>query len=320
MLYNKIRSVYRSQIYTRSDDIGAVFYFSSDDFNGMIKEPYPFTSSDGHKLSGYFYHYGSPKPGRIIVFDHGMGSGHRGYMKEIEQLARRGYLVFAYDHTGCMESGGDSTGGFLQSLKDLNDALTTLKADKKYKDCTYSVVGHSWGAFSTLNICALHPDVTHICAMSGFISLEAVLRQFFGGIMWIFGRRILKEETASNPKFAAYNAADSLKDSSVKALIIHSDDDHTVDCAKHFGVMEKALAHKDNIKFLKVTGKAHNPNYTEAAVRYKDEFFADFKQAMSDGSLVFDEDKKKFKGSYDWNRMTMQDDKLWNVIFKHLEQ
>jgi len=284
-----------------------------------MREEYPFTSSDGHKLSGYFYHYGKPKPGRIVVFDHGMGSGHRGYMKEIEQLARRGYLVFAYDHTGCMESGGDTTGGFPQSLKDLNDAITTLKADPRFAGCTYSVVGHSWGAFSTLNICALHPDITHICAMSGFISVEAVLKQFFGGIMWIFGKRIYAAVRAENPDYAGYNAVETLKNADCRALIIHSEDDPTVSCAKHFDVMRKALAGKANIKFHKVTGKAHNPNYTEAAVKYKDEFFADFKQALSDGSLVFDEDKKKFKASYDWNRMTMQDDKIWKMIFEHLE-
>nr|MBQ4318171.1 alpha/beta fold hydrolase [Clostridia bacterium] len=319
MLYKKIEQAFRAQVYSRSDDIGAVFYFSSDDFEGMVREEYPFTSSDGHKLSGYFYHYGKPKSGRFVVFDHGMGSGQRGYMKEIEHLARRGYLVFAYDHTGCMESGGTTTGGFPQSLKDLNDAITTLKADPKYSGCTYSVIGHSWGAFSTLNICALHPDITHICAMSGFISVEAILKQFFGGIMWIFGKRIYAAVRAENPDFAGYNAVETLKNAGCKALIIHSDDDPTVSCAKHFDVMQKALADKANIKFHKVTGKAHNPNYTEAAVKYKDEFFADFKQALSDGSLVFDEDKKKFKASYDWNRMTMQDDNIWKMIFEHLE-
>jgi len=319
MLFGKIEAAYRANVYARADDIGAVHYFSSDDFPGLLKEAYPFKSSDGHDLSGYVYYYEKFKPGRIVVFDHGMGSGHRGYMKEIERLARGGYLVFAYDHTGCMESGGETTGGFVQSLKDLNDALCFIKGHERFSGLDISVVGHSWGAFSTLNICALHNDVSHAVAMSGFISIETILKQFFSGILSVFRRRILKSETAANPDFIGYNAIESLKNTDAKVLVIHSDDDPTVNFEMNFGAMQKTLNNKENITFMRVTGKAHNPNYTEAAVKYKDEFFADFRQALKDGSLVFDEDKKKFKNSYDWNKMTAQDETLWKAVLEHLE-
>ena len=41
----------------------------------------------------------------------------------------------------------------------------------------------------------------------------------------------------------------------------------------------------------------------------------DYENSLKDLFKVFDEDKKKFKASYDWNRMTMQDDKIWKMIF-----
>ncbi|MGN1347223.1 MAG: hypothetical protein ACI4V1_10600, partial [Eubacteriales bacterium] len=105
MLFDKqIEKKYREQLFNRYDENGAVFYFSAADFPGLTAEPYSFSGGAGHTLKGAFYHYGSPIADRILVFDHGMGGGHRAYMKEIEQLARHGYLVFAYDHTGCMES------------------------------------------------------------------------------------------------------------------------------------------------------------------------------------------------------------------------
>lgn len=98
-------------------------------------------------------------------------------------LARHGYLVFAYDHTGCMESGGECTNGFAQSLNDLDTCLKTLKADSKYEKMRFSVVGHSWGAFSTMNVAALHPDLRHVVAMCGFVSVSQMLHQNFGGIL-----------------------------------------------------------------------------------------------------------------------------------------
>lgn len=316
MILNKITQIYRNMVYTRADDNGCIFYFSADDFPNLKSEGYSFNSCDGHILKGAFYYYDGFDENRLVIFEHGMGSGHRGYMKEIELLARRGYKVFSYDHTGCMESGGETTGGFVQSLKDLNDALTTLKDDEKYKNLDFSVVGHSWGGFSTMNICALHPEVSHIVAMSGFISVADVLKQFLGPLY----KKVYAEEEKANPEFIKFNAVSSLRNSKVKALIIISDDDKTIKCEKHFGVLESELKGQGNITFLKVNGKNHNPNYTEDAVKYKDEFFGQYQKALKKNLLTTKQEKEKFKEKYDWHRMTAQDEKVWNVIFEHLEK
>ena len=129
MLFEKqVVGMYKGMMHIRCDDTETVFYFSADDFPGLQKEAYPFEASAGHMLQGYIYRYDAPIAGRLIVFDHGFGGGHRAYMKEIEMLCRHGYTVFAYDHTGCMESGGASPNGLAQSLCDLNDCITAIKA------------------------------------------------------------------------------------------------------------------------------------------------------------------------------------------------
>lgn len=318
MFYKAVRNAYRGMIYTRADDNGAVFYFSADDFEGLKQEPFSFSSSDGHFLQGYFYSYPNAREDRLIVFEHGMGSGHRGYMREIELLARQGYLVFAYDHTGCMESGGETTGGFVQSLKDLDDALVALKAEKALHGRQISVVGHSWGGFSTLNIAALHPDLHSVVALSGFLSVEHMLNQSFGGIMRGVGKKLLQEETEANPNWISCNAIDALSDTTVKALVIHSEDDPVVKCALHFDLLQAALADRENISFLKVNGKRHNPNYTEDAVAYKDEFFAIYKKELKKKRLDTDEAKQAFIKRFDWRRMTEQDMALWQTVFEFL--
>lgn len=319
MLFKKIEKMYRDRIYTRADDNGCIFYFSSEDFEGLKKIPYPFRSSKGHTLQGYFYFYDGACEDRVVIFEHGMGSGHRAYMKEIELLARRGYLVFAYDHTGCMESGGETTGGFVHSLIDLNDAINTLRSDKEHSEKKISIVGHSWGAYSTLNISNFQSDISHLVAISGPISVEAILRQSFSGFLAPIGRKLYRKELSENPKYVPSDAISALSGTSAKVLVIHSQDDRIVKCKYHFDIMEKKLSDKENIEFIKVQAKSHNPNYTRDALSYKDSFFEIYEKALKEGALSDDTKKDRFKKLFDWNRMTAQDSEIWDKIFSHLE-
>ena len=173
MLFEKqILKIYRKNLFVRNDNPDGIFYFSPEDFEGLQAHPYSFRARAGHELKGFFYHYPHPIPGKVLVFDHGMGNGHRAYMREIETLAKAGFLVFSYDHTGCMTSGGESCNGFAQSLSDLDACMEALKGEKVLEGYSFSVIGHSWGGFSTMNIAALHPDITHVVSMSGFISVK----------------------------------------------------------------------------------------------------------------------------------------------------
>ena len=40
---------------------------------------------------------------------------------------------------------------------------------------------------------------------------------------------------------------------------------------------------------------------------------------MKKGKLTTNEEKKAFVNSFDWDRMTKQDEDVWNVIFEHLD-
>lgn len=315
----KILDIYRGMAFTRCDDSGNVFYFSADNFSGLKSEPYVFTASAGHQLQGYIYIYENPIPDRLVVFDHGFGGGHRSYMKEIELLCRRGYTVFAYDHTGCMESGGKDTNGMAQSLCDLNDCISTIKADSRFAGCSISVVGHSWGGFSTLNITALHPKITHIVALAGFVSVELLVNSYFGGVLKPYRKAIMALERQANPSFVGYNAIQTLASSPVKALLIYSDNDMRCHKAVHYDALEKALDGKENIRLMLVSGKGHNPNYTGDAVKYMDEFFTELTRKTKKKQLQTAEQKAAFRASFDWERMTAQDEAVWEEIFDFLE-
>lgn len=318
MIFEKqVVNTYKGMMHTRCDDTETVFYYSAADFTGLLSEAYAFKSSMGHTLQGYLYSYENPIENRLIVFDHGFGGGHRAYMKEIEKLCAHGYRVFAYDHTGCMESGGKSPNGLAQSLRDLDDCLTALKADARFAELDISVMGHSWGAFSTLNIASLHPEISHIVAMCGFVSVEEMIKTFFAGPLKGYRRAVLALERESNPTFITYNAVESLKKANVKALLIYSEDDQLCRRA-HYDILKKELAEKENVSFLFVSGKGHNPNYTADAVKLLGEFgkartkFAKKKNATK-------EEKADFVASFDWEKITAQDEDVWSEIFAHLD-
>ena len=320
MLFDKpVKQIYRNQLYARQDNRNGIFYFSAADFPGLKSHPYPFTARSGHTLSGYFYHYDNPIPGRLVVFDHGMGNGHRAYMREIERLARAGYLVFAYDHTGCMESGGQHTGGFAQSLNDLDSCIKALKTEVTLNERSISVVGHSWGGFSTMNIGAIHPDITHVVSMSGFVSVKRMLKQTFAGPMAAYIKSIQELELQENPRYALYNALESLDKTSAKVLLIYSDDDKTIRKEFHYDPLYAKFSGRENIRFLLLHGKDHNPTYTDEAVKYKKRFLSEFVKTLKKKQLETVEQQTAFMEKYDFWRMTEQDDAVWNAIIAHLE-
>lgn len=320
IFFKQIEKIYRCRLYNRCDDMGVAYYFSAEDFPGLRCQPYSFPANAGHKLQGWFYGYEQAIPGRLVVFDHGMGGGHRSYMREIERLARAGYLVFAYDHTGCMESGGESTNGFAQSLNDLNACLKALKKLESIRGRTISVVGHSWGAFSTMNIAALHPEVTHVVAMSGFVSVKDMVNQNFSGILKIYRKELYAMERRANPDYVGYHACKSLAETSAQVLLIYSADDPMVKKEIHYDALHKALSCKKNVQFLLVDGKGHNPNYTKAAVKYLAEYTKELTGKLKKLQLGTIEERKAFLQTFDWRAMTEQDESVWKVILETLKK
>ena len=317
---NLIEKQYRSNLFIRNDNPNGIFYFSAADFPGLQAKNYDFQSQDGYALKGWFYYYNNPIPSRLVVFDHGMGNGHRAYLREIERLAKAGFLVYSYDHTGCMASDGESTNGFAQSLKDLDACIAAIKQEPALQDRTISVMGHSWGGFSTMNIPALHPEITHVVSMSGFISVKRMLEQIMPGMLKGMREKLYELERSSNPDYVEYDALQTLSNTTANVLLIASSDDKVVQKNHHFDVLQRELGHRKNIRFYLTENKGHNPSYTCDAVHYKDDFFAQFQKLVKKKKLETKLQQEAFMSGFDWVRMTQQDENVWNQIITHLKE
>ena len=308
---------YKTRMLTRHDPDGAVFYYSPEDF-GLEYEEYDFIGQGGQKLSGYFYKKGEPRADKIVVFEHGMGCGHRAYMREISVIVEAGYLVFAYDHTGTLASGGENIGGLTQSLVDLDIAIKALKASGRTLGRDIAVIGHSWGGYSTMNIGAFHKDITHLVAMSGYPSVRTMLETMMTGIMSGYVPALFKSEADTFGGYAYADARYSLFTTNAKVMLIHSTDDPTAKYSMLEAVKD-AICERENTVFLTLEGKKHNPTYTDDAVSYKDEFFAELTAARKKKMLSTPEARAEFRARFDFDRMTVQDMDVWNKIFAFLE-
>lgn len=310
MLFEKkIKEIYLKKICCRYDDMGLARYFTHNDFEGLCAERFSFEGRGGNTLNGAFYFYKGYREDKIVVFDHGMGGGHLSYMREIERLCRAGCRVFSYDHTGCMTSGGEGTGGFAGSLDDLDRCIKALK-EKFGGGMAFSVIGHSWGGYSALNIASLHRDIESIVAISGFSSVKRML----DGVFNAYAPKIMALEEKNGVPTLYADAAVSLKDYNGRALVIHSADDKVVSAKKHFFYLKKELAPNLNVRFMLVNGKAHNPNYTEDAVKYLAYYVKTLTKRLKKGMPASEEQRAEFVASFDWMRMTEQDEAVWESI------
>ena len=316
---NIVLSIYKRKLLKRRDPDGRAHVFMPEEFDGLESSHYTFAGDKGQTLRAHLYYRGEPRRDRLILLDHGMGCGHNSYLKELDVITRAGYTVFTYDHTGCMASGGEHIGGFSQSLSDLDRAVRFVRSLDGYRDAPISVIGHSWGGFSTMNIVALHPEISHVVSLSGFISPKVIQQQVSGGILSLYRPTLYKLEKESFPDYADFDSRESLRGAECKALIIHSTDDRTCSYKMHFCELKKALGDLDRIEFLSVDGKDHHPHYTSEAVKYRTAFRKEMKRLTKKGMLKTDEQKAAFTSKYDFHKMHEQDMEIWEKIFNFLE-
>ena len=317
-----VESSYRKSFIRRYDDVGYLRYYSAGDFPELRDRPFSFLSG-GNRLSAHWYSYDAPDEKELLVFCHGIGGGHRSYMKEIDCLCRRGYLVLAYDNTGCFASEGADIGCMSQSLADLDHCLQYLKKEGLFQRFQrVFVAGHSWGGYAAGNIAVYHPDVCKAVAISGFISVERLLEDNLGGVAAPLRQTVLKRlcafERQAAPEYFDACTLESLKGSGTRYLFAHSTDDPMVSFDRHTGYL-RAQAQRPDLRFLVYEDRKHNPNYTADAAAYMNGLFDEFNLGVKEGRLKTPEEKRRYFEGTDWDRMTAQDDAFWDEVAAFLE-
>ncbi len=248
-----------------------------DDFDGLQRTPYEFSSDKGQVLKGYMYSAGE-YPHGIIVMAHGFGGGgHNSYMDCANYFAHHGYLVFAYDATGNDESGGEGVGGFPQGVIDLDNAITFVEKSGNFPELPIVLFGHSWGGYSVCSALTYHPEVKAVIACSGCNSsvdiFEAEGKKQAGNIIYAMLPFVRLHELIKYGGYALNTAMAGFAKSTAPVMILHSADDEVVPPQYGYDIYYEKYKDDSRFRFILFEDKGHNYFNVET---YKDTFNAEF--------------------------------------------
>ena len=303
--------LYKKHFVCRYDKEIGVPYYKTSDFKGLKEEVFTFTNSKGIELKYFYFYYDNYKEDKIVLFLHGLACGHAAYFAEIDALARRGFKVLAIDYTGCGDSKGKCLGSLNTPTKDVSELLDYLKLDKQIV-----LVGHSLGGYTSLNTISLREEIKKAVVISGFLSIktigDALIKNNF------FVKHILKYENKLYPEYKDLNNIDYLNKTTDDIFFIQSDDDTMVPYRIALEVVEQI--DNPHIKKLKMSGRKHNPNYTDSAIQYMNEVFGNYYYLLKQKELKTDEDKINYFKDVSLAKLVEQDEELFDQIAQFLNK
>ena len=258
--------------------------FTIDYYYEHYKADYPreevsFKSGE-NTLKGFIY--GAENDKGLLMFAHGIGSGHEGYMKELLWFVDNGYRVFAYDATGSGHSEGSGTKGLPQSALDLDAALTFAENDERLNSLPVFLMGHSWGGYAVSAVLNFEHKIAGVASISGYNEpIEMILEwteDMMGGFRYVMYPFIWIYNKSLFGQYSGLSAVDGINKSDVPVLIIHGTKDGTIGYDKSSIISEREKITNQNANYLTLDGGGHtNIFYTKEAQKHIDEFNKDYK-------------------------------------------
>jgi len=184
--------------------------------------------SGENKLSGHLYETNSDS---VIIIIPGFHAETDAFIPYVDEFCRNGFDVFTFDCTGHGESGGNSSVGFPQVIKDLDATLEYISEKSSYKNIY--LFGHSRGGYAAC--CALkdNKNISAVVSVSGVNSamdgIMAYSTDTIGPIaygnypfLWIYQSMLFGTELSSR------SASDCIQDTDVPVLIIQGKHDEQI--------------------------------------------------------------------------------------------
>lgn len=309
IFYIYLNIISKKVLIHRWDGSPALPYYAASDFD-LIEEKFSFYSGKW-KLYGSRYLIKSCNPKAVVIFFHGIGAGRNAYTKVIAELAQRGYLVYAFDNTGTMQSEGPSIYGFGQINKDEKAFFYFLDHDSKARGLPRYAIGHSWGGYAAFM--ALNPlyKVDKCVSLSGFDRVSSVFMALTKHEKSLMLRALFK--LYCHNKLGAdgdRSSLEMLKMTKIPILYIQGSEDKIIPRHVSGELFKKELASHPNVRFLDVMGQGHVPYLSPEAERYLNSLEKQgISEINSDPSLKMDIQKA-----------SVDNDKVMQAIFDFLAE
>ena len=206
----------------------------ADYFYDHYKDAYPRRNvsfySGKNRLQGYIF--GEENTKGLLVFAHGINSGHESYIQEILWMVDNGWRVFAYDATGSCTSEGAGTTGLVQSALDLHAALSYIEGDETLNHLPVCLMGHSWGGYAVAAGLYFNHDVKACASISGYSDGIEMMMRFAGATMGkataLLRPFAYLEHLFLFGKYATLTATDGINRAGIPVMLVHGTGDELV--------------------------------------------------------------------------------------------
>lgn len=279
--------------------------FSANYFYDHYEAEYPreevsFRSGE-NTLKGFIY--GMDNDSGLIVFAHGIGSGHELYLSMITRLVDCGWRIFAYDATGSGYSEGDGSKGLAQSVIDLDNALSFAESDPRLNDLDMFVLGHSWGGYASAASLNFDHDIKGCISMSGYYLPFAELAETCDGMygkaskllypfIWLFNK-------ATFGKDSSWSAVDGINKRDIPVLVIHGTGDDVILFDGASIIAQKDSITNPDVKYKVFDEEGRNGHntyfYTPEYKEYKASYVTPVQNELREkyGKNIPDEEREK---------------------------
>ena len=283
--------------------------------------------SGKNRLQGYIF--GEENTKGLLVFAHGINSGHESYMQEIVWFVDNGWRVFAYDATGSCTSEGRGTTGLIQSALDLHAALTYVESDETLKTLPKCLMGHSWGGYAVAAGLYFGHDVKASASVAGYSDAIQMMMRFAAATMGkataLLRPLSYVEHLILFGKYATLTAVDGINRANIPVMLIHGTADELV----RYDITG-IVAHKDeitnpNVIIYPMSDKGqdahssifHNAKSVEEIARINAQL-GELEQKY--GQNVPNEERQRVLGGADLDLYNLPNDKLLGDINTFFEE
>lgn len=217
----------------------------SDQSTGYPTEEIAFKSGD-NTLRGYIS--GDEDATSLVVIVPGLSAGAEDYTSVAMEFMDLGYKVFSFDTTGSFESEGENSVGFSQIVADLKSALDYITKNPELKDLELNLFGHSRGGYGAAMVAKSGYNLNAIATVGGVNSPMEITMEWSESYVGAFAYTgypalYLYQNMIFGSDIMGTSAADALDESGVRALVIHCENDATVDVDG-----SAIFAHKDEVE------------------------------------------------------------------------
>ncbi len=265
---------------------------SLEDFPGLKRDKYVFSSNNNQKLVGYNYYCEKSDIKGVIIISHGFGGGgHNSYMDCANYFAKNGYYVFAYDGTGNDESEGETVKGLPQGVIDLDYAISFVEKQEEFKKLPIMLFGHSWGGYAVTSVLNYHPEIKGVVSLAGFNKSSDLIKsqgeQIVGNIINILMPYINIYEKLKFGDYASNTSMKGFEKTKANIMIIHSEDDDVVQKKYGYDIYYKKYKNSPRFTFVSYKNKGHSQlYYSDSAIDYINKLNSNFAKHFKDTKVT----------------------------------